>query len=302
MPVSMKSAFSRAAAKATPAMMKLGKRAMVTLALLAARAKTSAASPTPPRRTTAPPPGGGLHTSGRHVVRSQPALELVGEPESFWRHKRVMVLAAACACAAVLVFFALRKPASPQANLPPVVDTSPPQGSVPPSMPAVTAAAAEPALAAQPPPAPPSDRDTTPSPGGDTDHGHGKPVHVAPFSSGPVAHGNLLHLRMDGAIEKIEGASTPTGFTVVIPNRRSLEAAAPLAARDSRIASMRVTNETSGAELAVTFKDGVPNYQVRAKGDTLEIVLATAGHVLQSDIPRPLLKPVANKVRQHPTH
>jgi hypothetical protein len=301
MPVSMKSAFARGAAKVTPAMTKLAKRAMVTISLLAARAKNSSASPMPPRRTTAPPPGGGLHASGRHVVRSQPALELVGEPESFWRGKRGIALGAAVACAAVIALLAMRKPSVTQANLPPTVDTSPPQGSVPPSMPAVTAAGAEPALAAQPPPAPPDGRDTTPSPG-DSDHGHGKPVHVAPFGNGPIAHGNLLHIKMDGAIEKIEGASTPTGFTVVIPNRRSLEAAAPLAARDGRIASMRVTNETHGAELAVTFKDGVPNYQVRAKGDTLEIVLATAGHVLEQDTPRPLLKPVANKTRHHLTH
>jgi hypothetical protein len=104
---------------------------------------------------------------------------------------------------------------------------------------------------------------------------------------------------MDGPIEKIEGASTPTGFTVVIPNRRSLEAAAPLASRDGRIATMRVTNEAHGAELAVTFKDGVPNYQVRAKGDTLEIALAAAGRASESSGgARPLLKPVANKTRR----
>jgi hypothetical protein len=58
---------------------------------------------------------------------------------------------------------------------------------------------------------------------------------------------------------------------------------------------MRVTNEANGAELSVTFKDGVPNYQVRAKGDTLEIVLATAGRVFDGSSPRSPLKPVANK-------
>src|SRR5262249_53075627 len=97
---------------------------------------------------------------------------------------------------------------------------------------------------------------------------------VAPFSNGPVSHGNVLKLKMDGPIEKIEGDSASAGFTVVIPGRRSLEPAAPLAARDSRIGSIRVTNDGGGAELAVAFKDGVPNYLVRAKGDVLEIVLA----------------------------
>ncbi len=82
---------------------------------------------------------------------------------------------------------------------------------------------------------------------------------------------------MDGAIEKIEGAAQATGFTVSVPARRSLEAAGPLAARDGRIASIRVSNDASGAELNVAFKDGVPNYVVRAKGDVLEIVLAAPG-------------------------
>jgi hypothetical protein len=97
---------------------------------------------------------------------------------------------------------------------------------------------------------------------------------------------------MDGAIEKIEGAPQATGFTVVIPNRRSLEAAAPLAARDGRIASIKVSNDSGGAELALQFKDGVPNYQVRARGDELEIVLAPIGGVAKHD-PTPKDHPAA---------
>ena len=75
--------------------------------------------------------------------------------------------------------------------------------------------------------------------------------HVAPFGNGPVHHGNVLRLKMDGPIEAIEGAQQPTGFTVKIPGRKSLEAAAPLAARDSRIAAIKVANDGAGAELTV---------------------------------------------------
>jgi hypothetical protein len=122
----------------------------------------------------------------------------------------------------------------------------------------------------------------------DDSHPHKRVGKVTPFGNGPVGHANVLRLKMDGAIEKIEGATTPTGFSVVIPDRRSLEAAAPLASRDGRIASIRVTNEASGAELAVTFKDGVPNYQVRAKGDSLEILLAPQGKLADAeDAPKP---------------
>jgi hypothetical protein len=84
---------------------------------------------------------------------------------------------------------------------------------------------------------------------------------------------------MDGPIESIEGAQLPTGFSVKIPGRKSLEAAAPLASRDSRIAAIKVENEGNGAQLSVTFKDGVPTYQVSAHGDTLSISLAPLGNL-----------------------
>jgi hypothetical protein len=82
---------------------------------------------------------------------------------------------------------------------------------------------------------------------------------------------------MDGPIESIEGSPQANGFTVKIAGRRSLEAAAPLAARDSRIASMKVTNEASGADLFVSFRDTVPNYRVSAHGDMLVLTLAPPG-------------------------
>jgi hypothetical protein len=288
----MKSGFARGAAKVGPAMSKLAKRAMVTLALLMARARKSDAA-IPARRMTAPPPGGGLHASGRRVVRSDSAIETLEAKGGLLRGKRGIAALGAVACAVALVIFALHKPA--QVAAVPVPDTSPPPGSAPPSMPAATLPASEAVLGAQPPPmAQPEDNGAAPAA---EDGSHKKAGHVAPFGNGPVAHGNLLHIKMDGWIDKIEGASTPTGFTVVIPSRRSLEAAAPLAARDSRIASMRITNEAHGAELAVTFKDGVPNYQVRAKGDTLEIVLAVAGRFIETN-DHVIPKPVANKTKR----
>jgi hypothetical protein len=154
-----------------------------------------------------------------------------------------------------------------------------------------------PTLAAQPP----SDLQgepasvAAPTAAEESEHGHRKPGHVTPFGSGAVTHGNILRIKMDGVIEKIEGASLPTGFTVVVPNRRSLEAAAPLVSRDSRIGSIRVANEAHGAELTVVFKDGVPNYQVRAKGDTLELVLASTGRVVETEAAHELNRPVAKK-------
>jgi hypothetical protein len=300
MQAGMKGAFARGAAQVGPTMSKFVKRARTTVALLAARAK-SGDDAAPARRTTAPAPGGGLHASGRRVVRSEPAIEPNGTAPSTFRGMRRVALAGAVLCVALIAYLVLRKPTAPLA-VAPAIDTSAPQGSVPPSVPATTAPAAPdvvaagPTFAAQQPGTSQLESGASPSAtSDDADRGHHKPIHVAPFGNGAVTHGNVLRIKMDGVIEKIEGASLPTGFTVVVPNRRSLEAAAPLAARDSRIGSIRVTNEAHGAELTVAFKDGVPNYQVRAKGDTLELVLASSGRVIETETPHELTKPVAKK-------
>ena len=130
-------------------------------------------------------------------------------------------------------------------------------------------------------------------------------INVVPFGSGgAISHGNVLKIKMDGAIEKIEGAPDATGFSVAIPNRRSLEAAAPLAARDARIASIKVTNDAGGAQLSLQFKDGVPSYQVRARGDELEIVLAPIGGIAKHDPTKDHADPhaVANRTPPKKTH
>jgi hypothetical protein len=89
-----------------------------------------------------------------------------------------------------------------------------------------------------------------------------------------VKKGTKMILRLDGPVAEIKGMQMPNGFVVSVPNRKSLEAAGPLAAKDPRIASAKVVNQPGGAELTIAFKDNSPNYVVKAKGDSLEIVLA----------------------------
>jgi hypothetical protein len=191
--------------------------------------------------------------------------------------KRKAAVAGAVMLAAVLGALALKKAhhdpaadasAAPAASSAAATDVAPPASATPP--PASDPMPAPVAQAPAPMPLSADDADAT----GKASHKH---HHVAPFSNGPVHHGNVLRLKMDASIESIEGAQQPTGFTVKVPGRKSVEAAAPLAARDSRIAAIKVENEGAGAELSVTFKDGVPNYQVTAHGDTLVIALAPAG-------------------------
>jgi hypothetical protein len=279
----MKSAIGRGAAKVGPALASLARRARMTVALLAAR-RRHGSDAGPPRRTTSPPPGGGLHTSGRRVVRGDSMSDGGEVPAGIPRAgslKRKALAGGAIASVVLIALVAARRPAPAQPAVAaataaaPTVDAPAMQAGQPPS----------PVATASPPPPPPAApilAGTAPLPSPpaahveQTDAPDKHHIHVAPFGAGSVAHANVLRLKMDGPIEKLEGASTPTGFSVRVPNRRSLEAAAPLAAHDGRIASMHITNEANGAELGVSFKDGVPGFQVRAKGDVLEILLAPA--------------------------
>jgi hypothetical protein len=281
MAAQMKGAFARGMAAVGPAMSRFAQRAKTTAVLLANRPSKSWEDASGARRTTAPAPGGGLHTSGRRVVRGEAApssadLQTAALKVPMLKHRAVItgaVLAVAIAGALVLK----------KGRHEPAADTSPPASRVA-VAPPVAAPAPDPtpqpapvlaaAPVAAPAPAPVAAADETADRNEPKKH-----VRVAPFSNGPVHHGNIMRLKMDAPLEAIEGAQQPTGFTVKLPGRKSLEAAAPLAARDSRIASIKVSNDPAGAELTVTFKDGVPNYRVSAKGDMLVIALAAPGTV-----------------------
>lgn len=222
----------------------------------------------------------------------------VESPPKFKMTKRKLAVAGAAVVAVALAFFALKKPAhnpasAAGASSSDTVATSDAHHAHDAPTAAVLATAAAPgALPTAPAPAPTGNAAAPGAlPGGDpmasmapgaagdkADKKHKGKIKVPPFGNGPVAHGTILHVKMDGVIEAIQGAPLAQGFSVHIPGRKPLEAASALASRDSRIAAIKVTNDAQGtAELQMTFKDGIPNYQVRAKGDTLEIALAAAG-------------------------
>ncbi len=287
----LKSPLARTASKITPTLESWAKRAKTTMSLLAARAARKNGGSgddvaVPVRRTTAPAPGGGLHASGRKVVRSSvpdDTFDKADLPRSALPAgitKKRAAIAGSVGIAVILAAVAMRKPAPP-----PAAATNEGEGTgltaAANALPAAPPAPVAPPMSTGGPVMMPTDGMTGASAASDPAVETGRPhkkQKVTPFGNGPVgSHGNILKLKMDGAIEKLLGASQPTGFTVVIPNRRSLDAAGPLASKDPRIAAIHVSNEPTGAELTVTFKDGVPNYLVRANGDNLELVLSTKG-------------------------
>jgi hypothetical protein len=277
----MKGAVAHTIAQMGPALGRMAERARTMAVLLAKRRTERKDETSMARRTTAPPPNGGLYTSGRRVLRGNEGSPSSPEgvlPAPFRTHKAKAVVAGAVMVTAIAGALALKKShnadaqAQAQAAASAAAATAAPEATA-----SALAAASPPPSAALAPPAPPETLAAADETSDTTTKVHKKHVHVPPFGNGPVHHGNVLRLKMDGAIESLEGAQQPTGFTVKLPGRRSLEAAAPLAARDTRIAAIKVANDTAGAELTVTFKDGVPNYQVSARGDSVLISLAPVG-------------------------
>ncbi len=295
----MKGVVAHKISRIGPALGRFADRAKTMVALLAKRASDGREEGLMSRRTTGLPVGGGLHASGRRVVRGEAATPVPEQTSLASRFgststQRKAIVGGAVMAVAIAGALVLKKSHGDAA--PQVATTAPATGSAisasdtPPAASAAVPAAVVPPgsdpvaslVPAAPPPIAPAPvamaDDTTDS----SKTAHKKHVRVAPFGNGPVHHGNVLRLKMDGPIDSLEGAQQPTGFAVKLPGRRSLEAAGPLAARDGRIAAIKVANDTAGAELTIAFKDGVPNYQVSARGDTLVISLAPAGDLNSS--------------------
>jgi hypothetical protein len=127
---------------------------------------------------------------------------------------------------------------------------------------------------------------------GDGDDGksgkaRGKP---SPFGHGKVEHAMVLRIKTDGAISDLHGVRSAAGFTLTMPGRRTLDSGSALAARDSRIASVRVANNAKGSELTFQFKGGVPAYLV-----------SPSGHDLQLSLNRPNASPDGKDAARHST-
>jgi hypothetical protein len=96
------------------------------------------------------------------------------------------------------------------------------------------------------------------------------------FGSGSVSHPTVVKIKMDGPVEKIGGATGAIGFTIRVPNRKTLSPGAELARKDKRIQSVHVANKTESTEITFKFKDGVPPFVAKAKGDHIEVAFGRA--------------------------
>ncbi|WP_437986226.1 PilZ domain-containing protein [Sorangium sp. So ce117] len=266
-----------------------------------------------PRRKTAPPPAGALKSGGRRLVREEPeeAAGEGGEPPRF--NKKAAAVGSFLGLAAVLVvfgaarFLGLRGGDAPSAGAESAAGAPALPASASSGAPALAAAAgpaaapggaltanvplfgATPLSTTEPvPPTPPAEPSALAgdalAPGAAVPGGPGEDDEVEAaddgdqegpreWGQGSVRNPIVLKLKMDGPIEELNGAAGAMGFTVSLPDRRALSSGSGLARKDKRIASVRVVNTAHGAEVTLQFKDGVPAYKAKARGDRLEIAL-----------------------------
>ncbi|WP_437768379.1 PilZ domain-containing protein [Sorangium sp. So ce281] len=266
-----------------------------------------------PRRKTAPPPAGALKSGGRRLVREEPeeAAGEGGEPPRF--NKKAAAAGSFLGLAAVLVVFGAARllglrggdapstgaesaagapalPASASSGAPALAAAAGPAGAPGGALTAnVPLFGATPLSTTEPvPPTPPADPGALAGgalapgaavPGGPGDDDEvevaddGDQAGSREWGQGSVRNPIVLKLKMDGPIEQLNGAAGAMGFTVSLPDRRALSSGNGLARKDKRIASVRVVNTAHGAEVTLQFKDGVPAYKAKARGDRLEIAL-----------------------------
>ena len=159
--------------------------------------------------------------------------------------------------------------ATPMATMEPAPLAPPPSGA-PPSLEESEKAAAKAAVSA------PAEDESFPEEGDDgkdKSKSSKKPEDVAPWGRGKVVTPVIHRLRLDAAGDALQGSLQPTGFTVVVPNRKVMEQGAALAKRDPRIARVRTVNTPNGAQITFQFKDGVPAYRARLRRDFIEFLI-----------------------------
>lgn len=239
-----------------------------------------------PVRTTAPPPSGALRSDGKRLFREShaPASTPAPTPVVKKANRKRAIFGAVVGVVAVVGIYLVAgqvsdwqraqdlPPPALAANTPAASEADP-AAAVP--QPGSTIATADvplfgatPLSTTEPVPVPPNVEIEE-----EGEPGAKKPMMLdKEWGVGSIEDPTVLRIKMDGPIEGIAGAEGATGFTLVIPKRKSISSAAGLARKDKRIESVNVVNYPDRAEITVHFKKGeVPAFLAKAKGNRLII-------------------------------
>jgi hypothetical protein len=114
----------------------------------------------------------------------------------------------------------------------------------------------------------------------DTDKGDGsatKPEDVAPWGKGKMRDPVIYRVKLDGPGTAIQGRTFSKGFSVIIPNRKTLESPAGYAKQDKRLEKVSAANADFGVKILWRFKDEIPGYRVRLRKNTVEFLISSKG-------------------------
>jgi hypothetical protein len=117
----------------------------------------------------------------------------------------------------------------------------------------------------------------------EADRSGARPEDVSPWGKGKMHEPTIHRLRLDTPGAALQGASESTGFSVVVPSRKVMEAAGGIAKRDPRIARIRATNTPVGAQISIRFKGEVPAYRVRLRKDYVEFLISAPSEPKEND-------------------
>ncbi len=279
---------------------------------VAAAVQQRRAKPAGPKRTTAPPPGGALRTQGRRVVRDpkgrlrrqhREEAEVEEKGTAPKGDKRRALFSGVLGVMAVFaIYFASQKikgggdetpnadPATATSAAPEVPGgaPAPEMGVAPGQNPVATADVplfgATPLSTTEAVPVPPQFAKPGELPAEEpADDAEGAPAEPAKtfgaleteWGVGEITNPTVLRLKMDGNVEGIVGKETATGFTVVVPGRKSVSNAAGLARKDKRLTSVNVVNYPDRAEITLRFRKDVPAFLAKVQGKRLIIHIST---------------------------
>jgi len=94
------------------------------------------------------------------------------------------------------------------------------------------------------------------------------------FGSKQVPNAQRYVLRTNSPITLIQGKSDPGGFSVILPNTRAIDKAAPIALSNRAVSRAKILNRGGYAELSVRFAEGrSPAYRVSAQQTGLEVLI-----------------------------
>jgi hypothetical protein len=241
-----------------------------------------------PKRTTAPPPSGALRSDGRRLFRDAAREEAAPAPEAPKTDKKRAVVGALAGLAVVLAIYFASAQLSERARggtgasapaSPPAMAATQPAGPSPVATAEVPLFGATPLSTVEPVPVP-VEGEAEGAPPADGEGGAVADAKRAmgnlqkEWGVGRVSEPIHMSVKMDGEIDGITGTETATGFTIVVPGRKSTSSASGLARKHKRCEAVNVVNYPDRAEVTIQFKGEVPAFVARAKGKRLEIELA----------------------------